>query len=201
MALRIGITGGIGSGKTTACQVFATLGIPVFYADLQARRLMQEDPFLVTGIRNLLGEDAYGSDGQLDRPLVAERVFGNTALLQKLNALVHPAVGRHGQEWHRQQEEVPYTLYEAALLFESGGHREMDRIIVVTAPEEVRLQRVMTRDGATEAEVRARMARQLPQAEKEERADFLIHNDGQQLLLPQVIEIHRQLLGQAAGAV
>lgn len=198
MPLYVGITGNIGSGKTTVCQIFAMLGIPIYYADPAARRLMETNPTLIRAISSLLGPRAYNPDGSLDRAFVAKQIFGNERLLQKLNQLVHPAVGQDGLRWHRQQTQVPYTLYEAALIFESGGNRQMDAVIVVTAPETVRLQRVMERDGVSEAAVRARMARQWPEAKKLELADYRIENDGQHLLIPQVLSIHRQLKQLAA---
>ena len=197
MPLRVGITGNIGSGKTTVCQIFATLGIPIYYADPAARRLMESNPELIRAITRLLGPRAYNPDGSLDRAFVAKQIFGNESRLHTLNELVHPAVGQDGLRWHRQQTQVPYTLYEAALIFESGGSQRMDAVIVVTAPETVRLQRVMDRDASSEAEVRARLARQWPEARKVELADFIIVNDGAHLLIPQVLAIHRQLKAQA----
>ena len=193
-ALQVGITGGIGSGKTTVCQVFEQLGIPVYYADARAKRLMVEDATLKAGIIQLFGEDAYLNDGQLNRAHVARQAFGQPGLLQQLNALVHPAVAKDSDRWHKQQEEVPYTLKEAALLYESGAHEALDKIIAVTAPEALRIQRVVERDDSDESAVRARMDQQIPEAEKVKRADFVIYNDGQQLLLPQIQRIHRALI-------
>jgi dephospho-CoA kinase len=193
VSLRIGITGNIGSGKTTVCQIFATLGIPIYYADPAARRLMETDRTLIRAITQLLGPRAYNPDGSLDRAYVARQIFGNERLLQNLNRLVHPAVGQDGLRWHRAQSGVPYTLYEAALIYESGGDRAMDAVIVVSAPEAIRLRRVMERDGVSEADVRARMARQWPEARKVARADFVIDNDGDHALIPQVLAIHRAL--------
>ncbi len=193
MPLRIGITGNIGSGKTTVCQIFATLGIPIYYADPAARRLMETDPALIRAITKLLGPRAYNPDGSLDRAYVAKQIFGNERLLRPLNNLVHPAVGRDGLRWHRAQSGVPYTLYEAALIYESSGDRAMDAVIVVRAPEAIRVRRVMERDGVSEADVRARMARQWPEARKVDQADFVIDNDGEHALVPQVLAIHRTL--------
>ena len=193
MPLRIGITGNIGSGKTTVCQIFATLGIPVYYADPGARALMETDPELIRSITALLGGRAYTPEGQLNRAYVAELIFGDEAKREALNQLVHPAVGRAGLRWHAEQGDVPYTLYEAALIFESGGRRGMDGVILVRAPEDLRLRRVMRRDGASEAAVRARMMRQWPEERKAELADFIIDNDGRTLLIPQVLAIHRRL--------
>lgn len=197
--LRVGITGGIGSGKSTVCHIFALLGIPIYDADSQAKRLMEHDPTLRTQIEALLGHEAYLSSGPLNRPWIAERVFGYPELLQQLNALVHPAVGRHSDEWHHQQTNVPYTLYEAALLFESGGYRKMNRMITVTAPLELRIQRVMARDHTERAAVEARIARQMPEEDKVAQSDMVIHNDGQQSLIQQVLDIHRRLCLEQAN--
>lgn len=192
--LKAGITGGIGSGKTTVCQVFETLGIPVLYADDAARMLMEEDPVLVAAIAQLFGSEAY-QNGKLNRPYIAQAAFGQPELLQQLNALTHPAVIRYGREWMARQT-APYALKEAALFFESGSNADMDIMIGVSAPEELRLQRAMQRDGATRDKIRARMAKQMDEAEKMKRCDHIIYNDGVQPLIPQVLELHRRLLGQ-----
>lgn len=193
---QVGITGGIGSGKTTTCRIFEQLGIPVYYADDRAKALMVEDDALASAIRSLLGEQAYHPDGSLNRAYVASKVFGDTGLLQGLNDLVHPAVAEDGHAWHQRQRDVPYTLKEAALLFESGSYKALDKIITVTAPKELRLQRVMERDGSRAEEVRARMNQQMPEKEKVALADFVICNDGRQSLVQQVVEVHRQLCGR-----
>lgn len=195
--LKAGITGGIGSGKTTVCKIFETLGIPVYYADDRAKWLMTHDPELVEAISNTFGKDAYLPEGQLNRAYLAKVVFGDDEKLAQLNALVHPAVFRDGYQWHSSQINVPYTLREAALLFESGSYRAIDKMIVVTAPLPVRVKRVMERDQVTEAAVMARIEKQWPEEEKVKRADFVIFNDGDRLLIPQVLEIHRSLLLEA----
>lgn len=192
-ALKIGITGGIGSGKTTACRIFEQLGIPVYYADERAKQLMAEEPELRSEIIRIFGPEAYRADGQLNRQHIAKQAFNDQALLQQLNAAVHPAVARDSQAWHEQQQKVPYTLKEAALLYESGSDKALDKVIVVSAPEQLRLQRVMQRDGVDEAAVRARMDRQMLQEEKVRRADFVLHNDGKQSLIQQIQRIHQTL--------
>ena len=189
-----GITGGIGSGKTTVCRIFEALGIPVYYADDEAKRLMTEDAPLRARLVEAFGEATYLPDGALNRTYLAELVFNDAAQLERLNGLVHPAVGRHSAAWQRAQRDVPYTLKEAALLFESGSERMLDGVITVFAPEALRIARVTQRDRTTPAEVRARMAKQLSEAEKLRRADFIIHNDGEQALIPQVLAIHRQIV-------
>lgn len=192
--LKVGITGGIGSGKTTACKVFETLGIPVYYADSQAKQLMVSDPRLVAGIKALFGPESYLRDGALNRPFIAQQVFSNDEKLKQLNALVHPAVAEDAERWHHAQENVPYTLKEAALLFESGSYKQLDKLITVSAPEKLRIQRVMERDGVSAEEVRARMKKQMPEEEKVKRSDFVIYNDGAHFLIRQVLDIHRALL-------
>lgn len=195
--LKAGITGGIGSGKTTVCQVFETLGIPVFYADEAARMLMEQDPALIAAITALFGPEAYLS-GRLNRPYIAQAAFGRPELLQELNQLTHPATIRYGKEWMARQT-ASYALKEAALFFESGSDADMDVMIGVSAPEELRLQRAMQRDHAPAEKIRERMARQMDEAEKMKRCDYIIHNDGVQPIIPQVLELHRQLLEKAKG--
>ncbi|MBR9920814.1 MAG: dephospho-CoA kinase [Bacteroidetes bacterium] len=191
--MRIGLTGGIGSGKTTVARIFSMYGIPVYYADDRAKGLMNEDPVLRKKIRTLLGPEAYGNEGKLDRQYVASQVFADKAKLQKLESFVHPAVFEDSIRWHEAQKS-PYTIKEAALLYESNSYKDLDKIIVVEAPDALRIKRVMERDETTEEAVRQRMANQLPQSEKIERADFVIHNNGKQLLIPQIQEIHQQIL-------
>ncbi len=191
--LHVGITGGIGSGKTTVCKIFETLGIPVYYADARAKWLMTNDPELGQGIKSLLGEEVFSPEGHLNRGWIAARVLANPELLTKLNGIVHPAVAVDGLNWQAAQTGVPYTLKEAALLFESGNARFLDKIIVVTAPLEVRVARVMARDMASRETVLGWISKQMPEEEKVARADYVIQNDGNHLLIPQVMEIHRAL--------
>ena len=195
--LKVGITGGIGSGKTTVCKVFEALGIPVYYADWHARQLMVNAPRLVAGVKELFGPDAYLEDGALNRPYIAEKVFNNDKKLQQLNHLVHRVVAEDADRWHSAQENVPYTLKEAALLFESGNYKQLDKVITVFAPEDLRIQRVMDRDQVSSTEVRARMAKQMPEEEKLKRADYIVYNDGKHSLVRQVWDIHRELVGMS----
>ncbi len=190
--LKVGITGGIGSGKTTVCKVFEVLGIPVFYADEAARRLMEEDTELIKGIISLLGTASY-RDGKLNRPFIASAIFGNAELLRKMNALTHPAVIAHGKQWMSRQQ-TPYALKEAALFFEAGSDAEMDVMIGVTAPHETRISRTIQRDGISREKVLERMARQMDENEKMKRCDFVIHNDEVQAVIPQVLAVHHALL-------
>lgn len=195
--LRVGLTGGIGSGKTLVGSLFHLLGIPLYLADLRARVLMVEDARLKQAVVELLGAAAYQPNGELDRTWVAGQVFGQAEKLAALNALVHPVVQEDARRWHESQV-TPYTLQEAALLYESGGFRHLDLMIVVEAPVEVRLARAMGRDQAPAAGILARMRQQWPTGEKTKRADFVIHNSGRQLLVPQVLAVHRAILQRAA---
>lgn len=189
----IGLTGGIGSGKSVVAKVFQTLGVPVFSADEAGRRVLDDDPAVKQAVINLLGDKAYAKNLP-DRAFIASVVFSDPDKLQQLNAIIHPAVGRAFANWFpRQDQNSPYCLREAAILFESGAHKDCHKVICVSAPETIRLERVMQRDGVTGDEVRARMARQMPQQEKESLSDFLISNDGLQAVIPQVMEIHREL--------
>jgi dephospho-CoA kinase len=196
--LKIGITGNIGSGKTTVSQFFELLGIPVFYADYHAKNVMITDAELVAGIKTAFGNEAYLTDGSLNRKYIAGIVFNNDHQLQKLNALVHPAVFRAFDSWAALQIHAPYVLKEAAILFESGSYRDCDYTIVVTAPAQIRIKRVMQRDGVTQAEAESREARQMPQHEKEKLASFTINNDNSELVIPQILRLHQQFLNQAA---
>ncbi len=189
---KIGITGGIGSGKTTVCKIFESLGIPVYYADDRAKALITEDSKLVEGIKNLLGDDAYRDDGSYNRPYVANIVFNDSKKLKALNELVHPAVAKDTILWHQSQSNVPYTLKEAALIIESGGYEALDYLITVWAPQEIRIQRVLNRDGVTRAEVEARMNKQMPEFEKLKKAHFVVINDGETSLVEQVVRLHRR---------
>lgn len=194
MTKRIGITGGIGSGKTTACRLFEFLGIPVYYADDRAKWLMQNDEKLIDQLKTTFGHEVYDQEGQLDRAYLAGIVFNDRAKLEQLNGIVHPAVREDGIRWDTQHQNTPYTLREAALLYESGIYQLLDQIITVTAPEALRIQRVMQRDGVDEAAVKARIDKQWPEEKKVALADFIIHNDGEQSLIRQVYQIHQQLI-------
>lgn len=191
--LKVGLTGGIGSGKSTVGYLFSLINIPVYEADTRAKKMMAEDDALKGNIRKLLGERAYKSDGSLNRNYMAQRVFSDSDLLKKLNALVHPAVGRDVSNWFSKQQNVPYAVEEAALLIETGSFKNLDRMIVVTAPAELRIERICSRDGVEESQVRARMNKQADEQALLEHADFVIDNDGKHLLVPQVVAIDKAL--------
>lgn len=194
--LKVGITGGIGSGKSSVCKIFEVLGVPVYYADDRAKALMTEDQELVAGLIARFGEDTY-QNGQLNRPYLAEKVFNDKEALAALNALVHPAVAKDALKWHQQHQNAPYTIKEAALLFEAGSYKQLDQVIVVTAPKAIRIKRVMQRDGSTQEQVEARMDNQWPEEKKIELADHIIINDGEHELIEQVMKLHQQLLEEA----
>ena len=192
--LKVGITGGIGSGKSTVCKIFQTLGIPIYDSDKAAKWLMQNDEDLINAIKKAFGDDIYTAKKELDRKKLAAIVFYDKKALKKLEALVHPAVFSHGKIWQEQHKEKPYTIKEAALLFESGSHQQLDYIIVVTAPENVRIARVQKRDGATIADIKARIDKQMPESEKIKLADAVIENNEEKMLISQIMQIHKSLL-------
>ncbi len=192
--LQIGITGGIGSGKTTICKIFEVLDIPVYYADSRAKWLMVNDQQLVKDIKETFGEESYHPDQSLNRVYLADLVFNDQEALDRLNALVHPAVAADTKKWQQAQTGVPYTLKEAALLIEAGQHKTLDKLIVVTAPKEWRIQKIMQRDQIDRHQVAARMNKQLGEEEKVKYADFIIQNGQGQSLIRQVLNIHKELI-------
>jgi dephospho-CoA kinase len=196
--LKIGITGNIGSGKSTVARVFEILGVKVFYADAEAKKVMTADKLLIEEIKVAFGPEAYSANGELNRKYIAGIVFKNEADLKKLNALVHPAVFRAFDEWAKAFTNEPYVIKEAAVLFESRSYKHCDKTLLVSAPLEMRLERVMKRDHISHTEVEAREARQFTEERKKELADYVLYNDDTQLVIPQVLELHRQFL-QLAG--
>ncbi len=196
MGKKIGITGGIGSGKTLVCSIFASMGIPIYNADERAKWLMQNHQPLKEEIIKAFGSEVYNGDGALQNAVLAQKVFGNKAQLEILNGLVHPAVAKDGQTWQEQHQHAPYTIKEAALLYESGSYKSLDKIIVVAAPESIRIERVLKRNTTSVEEIKKRMAYQMPEEEKISRADYVLVNDGQTPLLKQVLELHKVLVGE-----
>lgn len=190
--LRIGVTGGIGSGKTTVCRVFEVLGIPVYYADAAARTLMETDPELIAGIKKNFGEAAYNEEEKLNRKYISDIVFHDEVKLCLLNSLVHPATIREAARW-MQLQTTPYAIKEAALMFESESFHHVDKVIGIYAPKNLRIQRAMKRDAVSRDEVIARMNKQLDEEIKMRLCDYIIYNDEQQLVIPQVIKLHEEL--------
>jgi dephospho-CoA kinase len=189
--LKIGITGGIGSGKTTVCRIFELLGVSVYYADVRAKMLMQTDPELIEGIKTVFGREVY-SGRTLNRALLGSIVFGNAERLQQLNGLVHPAVFRDFDIWSIEQTGH-YVLKEAAILFESGSSKDCAYTILVKSPVDLRTSRVMLRDGISKEDVLKRMDKQMSDEEKEKLASFIILNDETQLVIPQVLALHDRI--------
>jgi dephospho-CoA kinase len=189
--LRVGLTGGIGSGKSVVARIFETLGIPVYYADDAARRIQNDDPDVKQKILDAFGPDAYTGEG-LNRPFISSVVFNDKSKLEQLNAIVHPATLRDAAQWLNSQT-TPYAIKEAALIFESGAHRDLDFVIGVTAPLPLRIKRVIQRDGITEEDVHKRMEKQIKDIIKMRLCDAVIQNDEKQLLIPQVLALHDQL--------
>lgn len=191
--LKVGITGGMGSGKTTVCKIFETLGIPVYHADDRAKYLMTHDKMLIKKIKSIFGEKAYRTDLQLNRKHISNIAFQDPEKLKELNKAVHPVVIKDSEQWHNSQENAPYTLKEAALLFESGGNKKLDKIITIVAPLEIRIKRILERDQTTKEDVMARIKNQLSDEEKVAKSDYVIHNDTKKGLIQQVLEIHSEL--------
>ena len=190
--VRVGLTGGIGSGKTTVAKIFELLGVPVYYADEAAKRIMNEDAELKLTIQKHFGAEAY-KNGELDRNYLAAKVFNDPFSLEMLNSLVHPATIRNAVNWMNRQQS-PYTIKEAALIFESGSAEQLDYIIGVSAPAALRIKRTIERNNASHDEVVKRMNNQIDEKIKMKLCDFIILNDEQQLVIPQVIELHEKLL-------
>lgn len=194
--LKIGLTGGIGSGKTTVAKVFETLGIPVYYADDAAKRLLATNPDLKAAVIRHFGEAAY-RDGVPDRKYLAGIVFNNKEKLDLLNSLTHPITIKDAEDWMNNQH-TPYAIKEAALLFESGAAEKLDYIIGVYAPQHIRIKRVMDRDQMQTDEVLKRISRQIDEEMKMKLCNFVIRNNDEQLVLPQIMELHKKLLQLSA---
>lgn len=191
--IKVGITGGIGSGKSTVCKIFKILGIPVYSADDRAKWLMAHDPALKSKLSETFGPDTFLPDGILNRAFLAKEVFSDPEKVKKINALVHPAVGQDFKSWAEKQN-APYILKEAALLFETGASKELDKIITVSSPLKIRMARVLMRDPHRDKDqINDIINQQLPDEKKNELADFVIKNAENKLLIPQILEIHKQL--------
>lgn len=190
--LKIGITGGMGSGKSTVAHMFGLLGIPIYNADTEAKKLMETNPVVMKSIIGLFGMEAF-QNNKLNRRWIAGKVFNHPEKLQALNAIVHPAVIAHGAQW-MQEQHAAYTLKEAALLFESGSNKNLDFVIGVYCPQEIRVQRILQRDEMLREDVLARMNHQMNEEEKMKMCDFVITNDDRLAVIPQVLQLHQTLL-------
>lgn len=192
MVLKIGVTGGIGSGKSTLCKVFSILGIPVFEADTVAKKLINEHPQIKKGLVQLFGDEIYANDGTLNRKKLADYIFNDDVQLEKVNKLVHPLVRDEFSNWGKLQD-TPYIVHEAAILFESGFYKMMDFTILITSPKKERISRVVKRDGILVEQVKDRMAKQWPDSKKRELASIEIENNNKKLIIPEIIKIDKNL--------
>lgn len=197
LPLQIGITGGIGSGKSIVCKVFACLGIAIYDADSRAKWLTNHHPEIKSQVIALLGDEAYDTTGQYNRSYVASRVFDNEPLLKALNKIIHPVVYQDTEKWIAEKSNEPYVIKEAALMKAAGDSNTLDYVIVVQAPEPIRIQRILQRDKRSEAEIEAIIARQVSDEARAAIADFTILNDGDTALIPQVLDLHRHFMALA----
>lgn len=200
MGIKVGITGGIGTGKSYVAKIFQALGVPFYNADNEAKDLMNTSSEIRTALIRAFGAEVYDDTDNLDRAYLSAIVFKNKEKLAQLNAIVHPAVIQHGQDWAARQT-FPYSLKEAALLFESGSYKSLDYTILITAPEPIRMARVIQRDAVDEQQVKDRINKQMPEEEKVTLADFVIVNDEQAPLLPQVLQLHTYFLKASADTL
>lgn len=194
--LKIGLTGGIGTGKSVVAKIFHALGIPVFNADIEAARLMHSSENVKSELIGIFGDEVYDDFG-LNRPFLREKLFSDDALRQQVNEIVHPRVRDAFHNFCLENNHSPYVLQEAAILIESGGYKQLDGIIVVSSPESLRIRRVKERDEISEEMVRKIMNKQMPEKEKLAKADYIIYNDEEQLLIDQVYTIHEKIKKQA----
>lgn len=191
---KVGITGGIGSGKTTVARIFKSLGIPVFHSDDEAKKCYSTHPEVRQKILDFIGPDAYDTDDEPNFPFIAQRVFTDEALLKQVNALIHPLVAQRFESWCTENQETAYVLKEAAILVETGANRALDALIVVKAPEQLRIERVMQRTRQSRESIEARIRQQGSVEEALKLTDYCIVNDGEEALIPQVLSIHAQII-------
>ncbi len=194
LMIKVALTGNIGSGKSVVTRIFKTLDIPVFIADIEARLLYYREE-VKDVLRQKLGDRIFDPDGEINTKAMADVIFNDTKALKTVNGIIHPFVYREYKKWLDRHRGAPYTIHESAILFENNLTSRFDKIIVVSAPEAIRLKRVMVRDNISEEQVRARMANQWPDEEKVRRADFVIINDGDHFLIPQILKIDKSLKG------
>jgi len=190
--LKIGLTGGIGSGKSFIAEIFRKLNVPVYISDSEAKKLMIKNSKIKEQLITLLGNNTYKESGELNRQFIAGKIFGNNELVEKINSIVHPVVRDDFNQWAEEQD-FPYVLQESAILFEIGANKILDKMILVSAPLDLRIKRVMERDHSTMDEVNKRLGNQWKQEKKIELADFIIYNNEENMLLPQVLAVHEKI--------
>jgi dephospho-CoA kinase len=190
--MKLGVTGGIGSGKTSVCKVFNVLGIPVFYSDDEARKVMDSEIDIIETVKRIAGKDVYSS-GSLDRAELARLIFNNRKLLKMINEVVHPVVFERFKTWQKSSSS-PYVIMEAAILFESGAIKLVDRIVTILAPEEERIERIVRRNNLTREQVLDRIRNQMPDEEKTALSDWVIHNSEHDMIIPEILKIHEEML-------
>lgn len=191
--IKVGITGGIGSGKTTVCKVFELLNVPVYYADVEAKQILNSNDEVKLNIRKAFGNEVLNEDNEIDKKKLASFVFTNKEKLDMLNSFIHPVVHEHFENWLKQHASQKYILKEAAILFESNAYKLMDKVITVIAPLEIKINRVMQRDKLTKQQIEQRISNQISDEEKIKHSQFVIHNDELQLLIPQILNVHQEL--------
>jgi len=190
--LRLGVTGGIGCGKTTVCRVFSVLGIPVFSADDEAKRIQDSDPYIQIKLNSIAGKDLYSS-GKLDRKELAALIFSNKDLLFEVNSIIHPAVFKYFTKWVARQD-APYSIMEAAILFESGAYRLMDRIVTVVTPLEERIERLVNGNMLTKEQITARIRNQTDDESRIAKSDYVVYNSDNDMVIPPILGIHREMI-------
>jgi len=193
--IKVGLTGGIGSGKSTITQLLTTIGVPVYISDIRSKELTQNNCEIRQGLKEILGNDIYGADGTLNKKKMAQMIFNDKALLERVNGLIHPIVHKDFDMWAAEQEKrgVPYVVNEAAIMVENGGYKRMDKLIVITAPLEQRIARTMARDNASREQILSRINNQMPDEEKTKKADYVITTDDKHFILPEILAIHNKL--------
>lgn len=190
---KIGVTGGIGAGKSIVCRIFSVLGVPVYDADTRAKQVMVQDAVLVRQLKGHFGEETYAADGSLNRAYLANQVFADEEKLALLNGLVHPRVGLDFDKWLSQYPHAPYVVKEAALIFEAGSYKSLDGVIAVSAPEELRIRRTIIRDEhRSRQQIEEIIGKQLKEEERLNRSDYKIVNDDKTLIIPQVLRLHKK---------
>jgi len=191
--ITVGLTGGIGSGKTLISKVFNCLGIPIFNADYEAKKIMNSDEDVILQIKHEFGDDIYGIES-INRKRLASIIFEDKNALIKINSIIHPKVRESFMTWSNIKEDYPYVIEEAAILFESNAYKELDFTINVHAHELIRINRVVERDQVSVESVKSRMKNQLSDEKRISLADYTIYNDGSRMVLPQILEIHQKIL-------